>query len=255
MPYRNKYARPRTILATLIHMDINMSRRNKILCRNILDAEIGVAPAYRTRTRDNIHIHPTMPTFNNAYQLPRLPSLTSKTRETAFQVLNRTIWTNNKAFKSKMRNDPDCKRCGGVETMEHVLCECLHYSQLIWIRLGEIITRYLNSISPQQVPRVEYSQLNLIYNVLHPSLLIHIRDKLSRNVLLILTQEMKRDIIFRRMNLPPSARQVTEHQRLAAHLNSTLHRLNFYLHYIGLAKYGNAATMLKIMMDINLDLP
>jgi hypothetical protein len=76
--------------------------------------------------------------------------------------------------------------------MEHVLCECL-YSQL---RLGEIITEYLNSISPQHVPRVEYRQLNVIYNVPHPSLLLFIRDKLSWNALLILTQEIKRDIIF-----------------------------------------------------------
>jgi hypothetical protein len=95
-----------------------------------------------------------------------------------------------------MRNDPDCERYGATETMEHVLCECLHYSQLLWIQLREITTRHLNSISPEHVPRVEYSQLNMIYNVPHPSPLFHIRDKLSQNTLLILTQEIKRDIIF-----------------------------------------------------------
>jgi hypothetical protein len=46
-----------------------------------------------------------------------------------------------------MRNDPDCERCGDTETMEHVLCECLHYYQLLWNQLGEIITRDLNSIA------------------------------------------------------------------------------------------------------------
>jgi hypothetical protein len=240
MPFRNKYASPRTILTFLIHLDINMSLRNKLLCRNILDVEIGVAPAYQTRTRDNVHIRPTVHTFHNAYQLLRLLSLTSKTRETAFQVLNETIWTNNKAFKSKMRNNPDCERCRPTETMEHALCECLHYSQQLWIRLGEIITKYLNSISTQHVPKVEYSQVNVIYNVPHPSLLINTWDKLSRNTLLMLTQETKRDIIFRRMNLPPSARLITESQRRAAHLNSTLHRLHSCLQYIGLAKYANA---------------
>ncbi len=94
---------------------------------SILDAEIGVASTRQTRTRYNVHILLTIPTFTNAYQLLRLPSLTSKTREKAFQVLYRTIWTNNKAYKSKMINDPDCERCGGIETMEHVLCQCLHY--------------------------------------------------------------------------------------------------------------------------------
>jgi hypothetical protein len=158
-----------------------------------------------------------------------------------------------------MRNDPDCERCcercGDTEAMEHVLCECLHYYQLLWNQIGEIITRYLNSIAPHHVPRVEYSQLNEIYNVPHPSLLLHIRDKLSQNTLLILTQEIKRDSIFRRMKLPPSARQVTEPQRLAVRLNSTIRRLHSYLRYIGLAKYGNATTMLQKMMEINLEEP
>ncbi len=255
MPIRNKYASPRSILDTMIRMDTNMSRRNKLICRSILDADIGVAPAYQTRARDNVHIRPSVPTFNNAYQLLRLPLLTSKTRETAFQVLNRTIWTNNKAFKSKMREDPNCERCGLTETMEHALCECLHYAQLLWIRLGEIITKYLNSVSRDYVPKVEYSQLNIIYNVPHPSLLIHVRDRLSRKTLLTLTQEMKRDIIFRRMNLPPSARAITDPQRLAAHLNLTLCRLHSYLQYIGLAKYAKALEMIHKMIEINLDNP
>ncbi len=152
-----------------------------------------------------------------------------------------------------MRNDPNCERCGITETMEHALCECLHYAQLLWIRLGEIVTKYLNSISLEYVPKVEYTQLNIIYNVPHPSILIHIRDKLSRNTLLILVQEIKRDIVFRRMNLPPSARQITDPPRLAAHLNSTLRRLHSYMQYIGLAKHLQAMIILQKMIDINLE--
>jgi hypothetical protein len=37
-----------------------MSRRKKLLCRSILDAEIGVAPPYQTRTRDSVNICPTI---------------------------------------------------------------------------------------------------------------------------------------------------------------------------------------------------
>jgi hypothetical protein len=47
MPSRHKYASPRSILATLIQSDTNMSRRNKLICRSILDADIGVAHAYK----------------------------------------------------------------------------------------------------------------------------------------------------------------------------------------------------------------
>jgi hypothetical protein len=153
-----------------------------------------------------------------------------------------------------MRN-PNCEKCGLTETMEHTLCECLHYAQLLWVRLGDVLTKYMNSISTEYVPKVECSQLNIIYNVPHPSLIIHIPDKLSQNTLLVLTQEIKRDIIFRRLNLPPSAREVSEPQRLAAHLNSTLHQLHSYLQYIGLAKYAKATTMLQKMIEINLENP
>ncbi len=117
-----------------------------------------------------------------------------------------------------------------------------------------IITKYLNLISTQYIPRAEYTQLNIVYNVLYPSLHMHIRDKLSQNTLLMLTQEVKQDIIFRRMNLPPSASLPSRPQRLAAHLNSTFTRLHHsYLQYIGLAKYPNATKMLQEMMAINLE--
>jgi hypothetical protein len=76
MPFRDKYASPRTIRTSLIQLDTNMSRRNKLLCRNSLNAEIGINPTYQIRTRDNILISPTVHTFNNAYQLLHLPTLT-----------------------------------------------------------------------------------------------------------------------------------------------------------------------------------
>jgi hypothetical protein len=44
-----------------------------------LDVDIGVAPAYQTRIREDIRMQPTIHTFQNAYQLLYLPSLTSKT--------------------------------------------------------------------------------------------------------------------------------------------------------------------------------
>ncbi len=77
--------------------------------------------------------------------------------------------------------------------MEHLLCKYMPYSQLVWIRLGEIITQYLNSFSQDLIPRVQTTQLNVIYNVPH----LHNRDKVNRNAFLILTQEIKHDIIYR----------------------------------------------------------
>jgi hypothetical protein len=79
-------------------------------------------------------------------------------------------------------------------------------------------TRLLNASSLEPVPRVELGQTNMIYNISHPSLLLHVHDQASRNALLLLIQEVKRDIIYRRMNLPPSEQQLTDPRRITAHL-------------------------------------
>jgi hypothetical protein len=86
----------------------------------------------------------------------------------------------------------------------------------------------------------------------HPSLLLHIQDKPSRNAILLLIQEIKRDLIYRRMNLPPSAQQVTDPRRLAAHVDSTIRRLRSYLQYIGLMKYKTADDLLSRLQECNL---
>jgi hypothetical protein len=75
-------------------------------------------------------------------------------------------WTNNKAFKSWMRPDPSWDRCGDVETMEHLLCECMHYSQLLWDRLGDVITRYLNLVSSTYVPKVDITLMSSITSLI-----------------------------------------------------------------------------------------
>jgi hypothetical protein len=109
-----------------------------------------------------------------------------------------------------------------------------------------------NDISSDRVPRFELGQTNIIFNIPHPSLLLHIHDKTSRNAILLMIQEVKRDIIFRRMNLPPSAQQITDPRRLAAHLDSTIRRLCSYLQYIGLVKHMKAADLLSRLQEFNL---
>jgi hypothetical protein len=110
----------------------------------------------------------------------------------------------------------------------------------------------LNDVSTDRVPRIELGQTNIIFNIPHPSLILHIHDKASRNAILLLIQEVKRDLIYRRMNLPPSAQRVTDSRRLAANLDSTIRRLRSYLQYIGLMKYKKAADMLLRLQEHNL---
>jgi hypothetical protein len=136
--------------------------------------------------------------------------------------------------------------------MEHLLCECEYYSEPLWSKLAEGPTILFNDVSSDRVPRVELGQTNIIFNIPHPFLLQHIHDKTSRNAILLLIQEVKQDIIFRRMNLPPSAQQITDPRRLAAYLDSTIRRLRSYLQYIGLVKYKKTADLLLRLQEFNL---
>ena len=95
----------------------------------LVDKTIDAPPALATRIRDRT-CYVEKQDFINAYLHIKNPLLCSKTKENSFQTLNRTIWTNNKAFKSGMREDPDCPYCAEVETMEHLYFGCKLYSEL-----------------------------------------------------------------------------------------------------------------------------
>jgi hypothetical protein len=122
-----------------------------------------------------------------------------------------------------------CERYGKTETMEHLLCECENYSEPLWSKLAESLTRLFNDISIDGVPRVILGQTNVISNIPHPSLLLHIHDKALRNALLLLIQEVKRDIVYRRMNLLLSVQQITDPRGLTGHVDSAIQRLRYYL--------------------------
>jgi hypothetical protein len=55
-----------------------------------------------------------------------------------------------------------------------------------------------------------------------------------------------------RMNLPPSAQQMTAPQWLAAHIDSTMRKLRSYLQYVGLAKCVKAIETLPQLQEIKL---
>ena len=251
-PFLDKYASERTNLATVFNHNTNMSRRYRLLQRQLLDETIETAPAYNTRRRDGVNL-PERNTFNTSYKVLNIPIITSKTKETIFQILNRTIWTNNKAFKSRMRPDPNCDRCNNLETMEHLLYECEFYSSLIWDQLGTAFTRQFNTMTEDYVPRVELNFKHIVFNVPHPSILLYIKDKDTRIATIMLIQELKRDIIYRRMNLPPSAREPTHLQRILSHIDQTIGRLISYLQYIGLRKYNDAIKFLQNLQEMNLN--
>jgi hypothetical protein len=152
----------------------------------------GAALVYQNSICDNIDAWPSLRTFNNAYCLLCLPSLTSKNREMAFQILNSTIWTNNKAFTFRMRKGTWTVIVwlswnNGALT---VLCASTFCSWLVWLCLGEITT-HLNIGLNYLVPWVQLGPFNLIFNLLHPSLLIHIHDEIVQSGFILLIRNQK----------------------------------------------------------------
>jgi hypothetical protein len=107
LPFRDKRQVEEAAAGLLLRGEDNLSRHYRKMNRAAKDASLGSAPAYHTRRQDGV-FYPTIDTFNNAYNIIEMGSLPSKTKETAFQILNRTIWTNNKAYKSGRRDNPNC---------------------------------------------------------------------------------------------------------------------------------------------------
>ncbi len=142
-PVVDKFVSPITTATSLFLLDKNLSQVHKQQQRHKLHKLIQVPPSYTTRQRDGIML-PQRATFMNAYKILHMSLLPSKTKETVFQILNRTIWTQNKAFKSGRATDAKCFRCEEVETMEHLLYCCEHYSAKIWDLTGKSLTLALS---------------------------------------------------------------------------------------------------------------
>jgi hypothetical protein len=150
---------------------------------------------------------PRRDTFLNVYKMLSMSLLLSKTKETTFQILNRTIWTQNKAFKSGMATEATCFRCDEVETMEHLLYGYENYSANIWAMAGRVLTLSLSRHSGDFIPRIDLTPLEIVFNKPHPSILLHVPDGTTRKVLILFLQEIKRDIIFRQAQLAEPRRQ------------------------------------------------
>ncbi len=217
-----------------------------------------MAPAYHTRARDNIHIRPTIQTFHNAFQLLRLPTSTPSIPH---------IPNKRKCLSSSQSNYLDQQQSVQIthkwqpelwEMWSHrddgthalwvpPLCAA-PMDQARWCH-HQISKLHLNRICPQSLILSAQHYLQRPTPVPDHSYPRQVLTQYASNT----DPRNKRDIIYRRLNLPPSANQITDPSRLAAHLNSTLQRLHSYLEYIGLAKYSKAIKMLHWMMEINLE--
>jgi hypothetical protein len=122
----------------------NSSKKNKTMCipsqswnYTICIFSIGVAFAYHTRIRDGItFVRASEPSIMLTIYYNFHLSPPKNVRHPSKSWIEH--WTNNKAFKSRFRPDSNCERFGRTETMEHVLHEHKHFSELLWNKLWEV---------------------------------------------------------------------------------------------------------------------
>jgi hypothetical protein len=206
-------------------------------------------PAFGTRERDGVYV-PERQTFVDSFKVLSLPYLSSKTKEVAFQILNRTVWTNNKSFKSGLSASPMCHRCEEVETMEHLLYLGPSYAEKLWAEFGLALTQTIAQFTNEYTARIELTPKEIIYNKPHPAILLRISDKLGRYSILVIIQEIKRNIIFCRMQLTEPSRQEVPRIRLQAHLLSVTGKLISLLEYQGIVQNNEPISFLMALNTV-----
>ena len=246
---RNVFPLGSTTAHCLIRKDNKLSSEYRNRKREETDKAINIAPSYATRERDGV-FRPGVDTFNKAYDIVDNKDIPSKTKEVSFQILNRTIWTNNKAYKSGRENaDKRCVHCNEDETMEHLLHQCENYSAILWREYSTLITETLKKHNnTQDIPRIDFDPTHIIFNKQPDSILLHVKDGRTRRSLIHLTQEVKRDIIYRRMNATVNRTQVPL-PRIHAHLLSTVTKLKSLMEYQGFTDQTELMRMMTTILE------
>jgi len=79
--------------------------------------------------------------------------------------------------------------------------------------------------------------------------MLHVPDKTSRLTLIMLIQEVRRNIIYRHMNRTEQDRTPTPLIRLQAHLLSTISKFISYMEYQGISTQQNATQLLRTLQQ------
>jgi hypothetical protein len=125
--------------------------------------------------------------------------------------------------------------------MEHLLYLCPNYAEKLWAEFGHALTQTMTQFTNEYTARIELTPKEIIYNKPHPAILLRISDKLIWYSILVVIQEIKRNIIFRRMQLAEPLRQEVPEIRMQAHLLSLTRKLISLLEYQGIVQ--NTATI------------
>ena len=101
---------------------------------------------------------PDIDTYNQAYIKNYKLSFSKYQKALNLSILNITTWSHVKAFKSNMREDNKCDKCGQTETLKHIFVDCENYAG----SLCEKVTDLIQQCKSKQ-GLVTLSQAHIIY--------------------------------------------------------------------------------------------
>lgn len=136
----------------------------RILSSQKVNQSLPGPPSYFTRRREGYPL-PPLEEFMRGYQNIMSLDIPSKTKETAFLIMNRQIWTSKKgslvnANRGIEGGRGECSLCAQIENTQHLLMECEAYSSKIW----EILSKTINELKIHK----GHAQLKLhTYNVMY----------------------------------------------------------------------------------------
>jgi hypothetical protein len=134
--------------------------------------------------------------------------------------------------------------------MEHLIYLCPSYAEKLWAEFGLALTQTIAQITNEYTARIELTPKEIIYNKPHPAILLRISDKLVRYSILVIIQEIKRNIIFRRMQLTELSRQEVPRLKLQAHLLSITRKLISLLEYQGIVQNNTPISLLTALNTV-----
>ena len=138
--------------------------------------------------------------------------------------------------------------------MEHLLYNCEHYTIPFWSEVSKVLTSLCANIHGQDIARIHLTPTEIVFNKPHPSLKLYVKDEKAQKAILMTIQELKRSIIFRRMNVRESQRnRQVPTIRIHAHILSVCKKVEALFEYKGLMTHKTAIqTMKQIKIQANL---
>jgi hypothetical protein len=116
----------------------------------------------------------------------------------------------------------------------------------LWTELGHSFSAALTKHSGKEIPTIQFSTFEIIYNKIHPSIKLHLKEKPTQLMTIHLLQEIKRDIIYRRMNTNANqqARNLT---RICAYFLTTIKKTISLLAYQGTRNFQESVNFLALL--------